>query len=371
MSVAASPTTPPLAGLRRPALARTPGSGGEGGWIASLSAAALAATRAAALACQPQLGRGDPIAADAAATGAMRAVLGDTPGEGTVVIGEGEKDGAPMLYNGERLGTGESPGARESPRFDIAVDPLEGTKACAAGLGGALSTIALASPGSLWQPGSSFYMDKLVVAAPASGAIDITRPATENAASVADALGKPIRELRIVVLDKPRHRELIDGLRGLGAHVRTPRDGDIAGALQVLLAAGDADILIGIGGTPEGVITACAVRALGGAMQARLAPQREDEARRLAAEGAELERVHRAEDLASGQAVFAACGISGGELLRAPFLSGAEIQTESLLLTRGAVCRVIEATPASREDQGQLAPPWQSEGSFVRTGLVR
>jgi fructose-1,6-bisphosphatase II len=295
----------------------------------------------------------------------MRAVLGDTPGEGTVVIGEGEKDGAPMLYNGERLGTGEG------PRFDIAVDPLEGTKACAAGLGGALATIALASPGSLWRPGSSFYMEKLVVAAAASGAIDITRPATENAASVADALGKPIRELRIVVLDKPRHREVIDGLRGLGAHVRTPRDGDIAGALQVLLAAGDADILIGIGGTPEGVITACAVRALGGAMQARLAPQREDEARRLAAEGAELERVHRAEDLASGEAVFAACGISGGELLRDPFLSGEEIQTESLLLTRAAVCRVIEVTPARREDRGQLQRPWQSEGSFVRSGLVQ
>jgi hypothetical protein len=145
----------------------------------------------------------------------MRSILSSVSGEGTVVIGEGEKDGAPMLYNGERLGTGER------PRFDIAVDPLEGTKACAAGLGGALSTIALASPGSLWHPGSSFYMEKLVVAPPASGAIDITRPPAENAASVADALGKSIRELRIVVLDKPRHRGLIDGLPGLGAHVRT------------------------------------------------------------------------------------------------------------------------------------------------------
>jgi fructose-1,6-bisphosphatase II len=365
VSAVASITTSAVTELRRPLLARTHGGGGGGGAIAALFSPALAAVRAAAIACQPQVGRGDPIAADAAATGAMRSVLGGVSGEGVVVIGEGEKDGAPMLYNGERLGGGGS------PRFDIAVDPLEGTKACATGLPGALSTIALASPSSLWQPGSSFYMEKLVVGSPARDAIDITRSPAENAANVADALGKPIRELRIVVLDKPRHGELIDGLRGLGAHVRTPRDGDIAGALQVLLAAGDADILIGIGGTPEGVITACAVRALGGAMQARLAPQREDEARRLAAEGAELERVHGAEDLASGQAVFAACGISGGELLRAPSLSGEEIQTESLLLTRGAVCRVIEATPASREDQGRLQRPWQSEGSFVPSGLVR
>jgi fructose-1,6-bisphosphatase II len=324
--------------------------------VGALSSVALAAVRSAALACCRHAGRGDPLGADGAATAAMRSVLGTAAGRGTVVVGEGEKDGAPMLYPGEVLGQGEG------LEFDVAVDPLEGTKACAAGLPGALSTIALAESGALARlPGCSWYMEKLIVGPKGRGAVDIRRPATENAVNLASQLGKPVSALDVVVLDKPRHRELIAILRGLGTRVRTPRDGDVAAGLLALLEEGRIDLLVGIGGTPEGVLSACAARALGGEMQARLAPQREEEARCLAEEGVDLMQVYTERELAAGEAVFAACGVTDGELLRAPHQTGGWISTEAFLVSSSAFSRVIERSPVTGEDRldgsGRARPP--------------
>jgi fructose-1,6-bisphosphatase II len=316
--------------------------------VRRLEAAALAATTAAAIRCQEWVGRGDPVSADSAATKAMRAALAQAPGLGTVVIGEGEKDGAPMLRNGEQLGNGDG------PRFDIAVDPLECTKACAAGLPGSLSTIAVADPGTLWFPGSAFYMDKLVVGAAAREAIDITARPEDNAVAIAWVLGKPVGELRAVVLDKPRHAELIARLRRLGVSVSTPADGDVAGALDALLPDGDADVLMGIGGTPEGVMTACAARALDGGMEARLAPQGENEARSLAEAGVDVDRVLGPEDLTAGESFFIATGVTNGSIARRPALVDGAWRTDSILIADGSVRRVLETrvvtNPKQQED---------------------
>jgi fructose-1,6-bisphosphatase II len=298
--------------------------------FAGLEAAALAATRDAAVACQPFIGRGDKDAADAAATEAMRRALAKAPGLGTVVIGEGEKDGAPMLYNGERLGAG-------GPAFDIAVDPLECTTFCANGLPGSLATIAFAEGDALLRPGPSHYMEKLVAPAAARDVIDITDAPEANLARVAAALGKDTAGLRVVVLDKPRHVGLIERLRRAGAAVATPSDGDVAGALEALLPSGEADLLMGVGGTPEGVMTACAASALGGGMQARLAPQSDSEARALAEAGLDAERVYGLPDLVAGSALFVATGVTGGSLLARPRAVHGVVVTESLVVSeRGA-----------------------------------
>ncbi|MBD0283444.1 MAG: fructose-bisphosphatase class II family protein [Thermoleophilaceae bacterium] len=298
--------------------------------VAGLEAAALAATVDAAIACQPFVGRGDKHAADAAATEAMRRALTRAPGRGTVVIGEGEKDGAPMLYNGERVGAG-------GPAFDVAVDPLECTTFCAKGLPGSLATIALAEEGALLRPGPSHYMEKLVVHRAARNAIDITDPPELTAARVARVLGKGIAELRVVVLDKPRHAELIDRVRRAGASVATPSDGDVAGALEALLPSGEADLLMGVGGTPEGVMTACAARALGAGMQARLAPQSDGEARALAEAGLDADRVYSLGDLAAGRSLFVATGVTGGSLLARPQALEGAVVTESLVVSERGV----------------------------------
>lgn len=312
--------------------------------IPTLSGLALAAVRAAAIASWPYTGRGDALGADAAATAAMREILSSAAGRGTVVVGEGEKDGAPMLRPGELLG-----GAR-GPHFDVAVDPLEGTKACAAALPGALSTIALTAPGALSRlPACSWYMEKLIVGSRGRGAIDIRRPATENVVNLAAQLGKPVSDLGVIVLDKPRHRELIASLRALGARVQTPCDGDVAASLHALLELGPIDLLTGIGGTPEGVMSACAATALGGEMQARLAPQREEEALRLAEQDVDLAHVYSERELAAGEALFAACGVTDGELLLGPRDDGRSVCTEALLITPTSVTRVIERTPAAGE----------------------
>jgi fructose-1,6-bisphosphatase II len=308
-----------------------------------LEPAALAATRKAAIACQPFVGRGDKHAADGAATGAMRSALAEAPGVGTVVIGEGEKDGAPMLYNGEHVGAG-------GPAFDIAVDPLECTTFCAKGLPGSLATIAFAEENALLRPGRSHYMEKLVVPPAARDAIDITDSPEANARSVARELGKDITALRVVVLDKPRHAELIERLRRTGACVTTPSDGDVAGALAALLPSGEADVLMGVGGTPEGVMTACAVWALGGGMQARLAPRSDDESRALADDGLDTDRVYDLEDLVDGAAFFAVTGVTGGSLLRRPSQADGALVTESLLISERGV-RLVEARSISQPQE--------------------
>jgi fructose-1,6-bisphosphatase II len=318
--------------------------------VRALEPIAHAATRSAALACQPWFGRGDDKAADGAATEAMRESLSFAPGCGTVVIGEGEKDEAPMLHNGEQVGTGEG------PDFDIAVDPLECTKFCAAGLPGALATIAMAEGGSLWSPGTAHYMDKLVVGREARDAIDITKSPEDNIRSVAEALDKPVGDMRVVVLDKPRHEELIDRLRAAGAAVSAPADGDVAGALAALLPDGPADMLVGVGGTPEGVMTACAVASLGGGMQGRLAPQSDEEAKKLADADVDVDRALTLDELVQGASIFVATGVSGGDLLRRPWEEGDTMLTESIVITSGGVRRIVEQAAVGAAELGASTP---------------
>jgi fructose-1,6-bisphosphatase II len=313
--------------------------------VAGLEAAALAATRDAAIACQPFVGRGDKHAADAAATEAMRRALAEAPGLGTVVIGEGEKDGAPMLYNGEHVGAG-------GLAFDIAVDPLECTTFCAKGLPGSLATIAFAENGALMRPGPSHYMEKLVAPRAARNAIDIGDPPELTAARVARALGKDIAELRVVVLDKPRHVELIRSVRRAGAFVATPSDGDVDGALDVLLPSGEADLLMGVGGTPEGVMTACAARCLGACMQARLAPQTDGEAKALVEAGLDAKRVYGLADLVAGSALFVATGVTGGSLLARPRTLDGVFVTESLVISERGVRFVQRHSVSEHEEVG-------------------
>ena len=309
-----------------------------------LESTALMATGAAALACRRWVGRGRAHDADAAAAKAMRAALAQAPGLGTVVVGEGAKDDAPMLYDGERLGRG----GRE---FDIAVDPLECTNLCAKGLPGSLATIAFARRGSMAGLGCSFYMDKLVISGPAGDALDLARSPEENLLAASQALDRPVATLRVAVLDKPRHGELIGRLHAAGARVISAPDGDVAGALAALLPGGDADLLMGVGGTPEGVMTACAARALGGRMQARLAPQREDEAAALVREGLSTERIYELDELVGGESLFVATGVTGGALVRGPWYRDGQLCTESIVIAAGSMRRVVQAHPEAEEER--------------------
>lgn len=287
----------------------------------------LTATQAAAMACLGWVGRGDKNAADADAVAAMRAALAEVPGRGRVVIGEGEKDDAPMLYQGEELGTGTGAG------WDLAIDPLEGTNFCAHGAEGAIAVLATAPRGALWGT-SGFYMDKLVVGPGAAGAIDIEAPMEDNLRRIAEALGKPVEQLVTIVLDKPRHQELIRRILECGAAVVRISDGDVMGSLQALVPGGTADVSIGVGGAPEGVITACAVRLMGGDMQGRLAPQSDEERAKLEAEGVDIDAVLSLHDLvASDDCTFLATAVTGSALLRAPERTLSGWRTSSLVIT--------------------------------------
>lgn len=293
-----------------------------------LSLHLLRATQHAACAAQDWVGRGDGKAADGAAVAALRAALCEAPGQGTVVIGEGVKDKAPMLYNGEAIGTGHGAG------FDFAVDPLENTKACARGSEGAISVAAAAPAGTLFaSPG--WYMDKVVVGPEAAGLVDVHAPVAETLATVAKVTGKSVEDLYVVVLDKPRHEDLIAELRAAGARVMLIADGDVLGSLEVLRPGGAADLLLGVGGAPEGVITACVARLMGGDMQASLTP-RSDEERELLAEAGQTPGTRLTlEDLASSdQGCFVATGITRSGLLDCPTAaSGGRWRTQSLVAT--------------------------------------
>jgi fructose-1,6-bisphosphatase II len=306
--------------------------------ISTLESVALAATRGAAVAGYAWVGRNDQDSADGAATSAMRAALAEAPGRGTVVIGEGEKDDAPMLFNGEMVGNGYG------PDFDIAVDPLEGTSFCARDLPGSLATIAFAESGTLWSPGPGFYMDKIVVPPRAKDVIDLDDPPEHTLAKVAKALGKDVSNLRVVIMDKPRHKELITRVLQAGATVQTPAGGDVGGSLAVLMPTYDVDLLLGVGGTPEGVMTAAAVRALGGGMLGRLAPQGDEEADAIRAAGMSLDRIYDRDELVAGDAFFVATGVNGGALLGRPRIGDGTTITESLLISRGQIRHITHTT---------------------------
>jgi fructose-1,6-bisphosphatase II len=259
--------------------------------------------------------------------------------DGTVIIGEGQKDQAPMLYNGEKLGTGRG------PRVDVAVDPVEGTNLLALGRPNAISVVGLSPAGTMFDPGPSYYMQKLVVPAAARDRIDLDAPVEGNLRNVARALGKDVDDLVVFVLDKPRHRELIARIRQAGARIQLHTDGDVAGALMAVDANSMVDVMMGTGGTPEGVLAACAIRALGGEMLCRLDPQSPAEKAALEAAGLDLSEILDVRRLVASEDVFfAATGISGGTFLRGVNFTGSGAVTHSLVLrAKTGTVRYIES----------------------------
>jgi fructose-1,6-bisphosphatase II len=296
-------------------------------------------TEAGALAASRWVGRGDKEGADGAAVDAMRVVLNTVPMDGIVVIGEGEKDDAPMLFNGEKIGDGSS------MLTDIAVDPVEGTTLTASGLGNAISVIAVSERGSMFDPGPCFYMEKIAVGPDARGAIDIAATPTENLQSVAKAKGESVRDLTAVILDRPRHADLIAEVRETGARIRLISAGDVIGAVSTAWSNSGADILFGIGGTPEGVIAACAIKCMGGEIQGRLAPQDDAEREAVLAAGFALDRVLGTDDLVQGDnCFFAATGITDGEVLKGVHYDRNGATTQSLVMrSKSGTVRLIDA----------------------------
>ena len=296
-------------------------------------------TEAAALAAGRWIGRGDKNAADAAAVDAMRLMIDSVSMHGTVVIGEGEKDEAPMLFNGEEVGNGEGPGV------DVAVDPIDGTRLTATGQPNALAVIALSGRDTMFFPGAAVYMEKIATGAEAADAIDITAPPDENVRRVAKAKGVRPEEITVTVLDRPRHAALIDAIRDVGARVYLITDGDVAGAISAAEQRSGVDLLMGIGGTPEGVISAAALKALGGAIQGRLYPRDDGERQVLLQEGFDIDRVLTTDDLVSGNDVFfAATGITDGSLLGGVKYWPDGATTYSMVMrSRSGTVRYVEA----------------------------
>ncbi len=267
-------------------------------------------TEAAALASGRWVGRGDKMAADAAAVDAMRLMIDSVSMDGVVVIGEGEKDEAPMLFNGEQVGSGVG------PETDVAVDPIDGTTLTSVGQPNALSVIALAPRGSMFFPGAAMYMEKIATGPEAAEAIDIGAPVAENIRQVAKAKGKRPEEVTVTILDRPRHADMIAEIRAAGARVLLITDGDVAGAIVAAIPRTEVDLLMGIGGTPEGVVSAAALKCLGGAIQGKLYPRNDEERSSLLADGFDLDQVLDADTLAAGDDLFfAATGITDGYLL--------------------------------------------------------
>jgi len=285
------------------------------------------ATEAAAIRAQPFIGRGDKLAADGAAVDAMRKFLGTVNFDGVVVIGEGEKDKAPMLFNGEHVGNGNGPAA------DIAVDPIDGTSLTAAGRQNALSMIAVADRGSMLDASSVFYMDKIVTGAEGIGVIDIRQPIGVNIAALAKAKDKPIGEIVVAVLDRPRHVGLIEEIHAAGAKTRLMLDGDVAGGINAAMYGSRIDMCVGTGGSPEGVATACAIKALGGFIQGRLHPKTDEETQKGLDAGLVFDHIYEANDLVrSDNTYFVATGVTDGELVSGVRRLGPIIRTESIVL---------------------------------------
>jgi fructose-1,6-bisphosphatase II len=296
------------------------------------------ATEAAAIRAVPFIGRGDKNAADGAAVDAMRKFLGTVEFDGVVVIGEGQKDDAPMLYNGEHVGSGDGPSC------DIAVDPIDGTSLTAAGRQNALSMIAVSDRGSMYDPSAVFYMEKIVTGHEGHGVVDLRKPIGENIRALAKAKGKDISDMVVAVLDRPRHAQLVDEIRESGAGTRMLLDGDVAGGINAAMHGTRIDMCVGTGGTPEGIITACALKALGGFIQGRLLPRDDDERQKAIDAGHDLDRVLEIDDLVtSDNTYFVATGVTDGQLVDGVRKVGPGIRTESIILRgrSGTVRRVV------------------------------
>jgi fructose-1,6-bisphosphatase II len=294
-------------------------------------------TESAALAAARWMGRGDKNGADGAAVEAMRLILHTVPMDGVIVIGEGEKDEAPMLYNGERIGDGTP------PEVDIAVDPIDGTTLTALGRGNALSVIAMSEKGTMFNPGPCVYMEKIAVGPAAVGVIDVTASVAENLEAIAKAKGESVRDLTAVILDRDRHRDLIGEVRQAGARVRLISDGDVYGAIATAQWETGVDVLFGIGGTPEGVIAAAALKCMGGELQGRLWPRTEEERFEAEKAGYDIGKVLTTDDLVGGDnCFFAATGITDGELLKGVrfFPNGAYTQSLVMRSKTGTVRKV-------------------------------
>jgi fructose-1,6-bisphosphatase II len=284
-------------------------------------------TEAAAMAAARWVGRGDKNGGDGAAVDAMRALIGTVSMRGTVVIGEGEKDQAPMLYNGEQVGDGSG------PMCDVAVDPIDGTTLMAKGMPNSVAVIAVAERGAMFDPSAVFYMEKIAADAEAAPLIDITAPPGENIRRVAKAKHGHPEDVTVCILDRPRHEKLVHEVREAGARIRFISDGDVAGAISAARPDSGVDLLLGIGGTPEGIIAAAAMRCMGGAMQARLWPRDDDERQKAIGAGHDLDRVLTTEDLVRGDDIFfCATGITDGELLRGVRYYADSVRTESIVM---------------------------------------
>ena len=296
-------------------------------------------TEAAAMAASRWVGRGDKNGADGAAVDAMRTVLGTVPMSGIVVIGEGEKDDAPMLFNGEAVGDGSKPDT------DVAVDPIDGTSLTASGKGNAISVIAVSERGTMFDPGPCFYMEKIAVGPDVAGSIDITASPTQNLKWIAKAKGENVRDLTVAILDRPRHDDLVKEVRDTGARIKLLSDGDIFGAIATAWPSAGIDVLIGIGGTPEGVTAAAALKCMGGEIQGRLWPRTDDERREITEAGYDLSQILGTNDLVKGDnCFFAATGVTDGELLKGVRFEPGMVHTQSLVMrSKSGTVRLIDA----------------------------
>jgi fructose-1,6-bisphosphatase II len=296
-------------------------------------------TEAAAMAAGRWIGRGDKNGADAVAVNAMRHLIGTVSMNGVVVIGEGEKDEAPMLYNGERVGDGFG------PECDVAVDPIDGTRLTAMGMNNALSVLAVSDRGSMYDPSAVFYMDKLVTGPEAAGSVDIRLPAAENIRRVAKAKNSDVHDVCVVMLDRDRHHDLAAEVRATGARIRFLSDGDVAGAIMAASEGTGCDLLLGVGGTPEGIIAACAIKCIGGMIQGRLWPRDDDERQKAIDAGLDLDAVLSTDELVRGDnAFFVATGITDGELLRGVRYRAGSATTHSLVMrSKSGTTRIIES----------------------------
>ena len=296
-------------------------------------------TETAAIAASRWVGRGAKNDADQVAVDGMRKMINTVSMNGVIVIGEGEKDEAPMLFNGEQVGDGNG------PSVDVAVDPIDGTTLTAKGMNNAISVIALAERGTMFDPTTVFYMKKLVVGPEAADVVDITAPVKENLRRIAKAKHRDIESLTVVLLDRPRHDQLVKEIRETGARIKFITDGDVAGAVEAARDETGIDALMGIGGTPEGIIAACAMKCLGGVIQAILHPRDEAEREKAIANGMDLEKVLTTNDLVSGENVFfAATGITDGELLKGIRFTNRYIQSNSLVMrSRSKTIRFISS----------------------------
>jgi fructose-1,6-bisphosphatase II len=296
-------------------------------------------TEAAAMAAARWVGRGEKNGADGAAVNAMRQLINTVSMQGVVVIGEGEKDNAPMLFNGEEVGDGSG------VECDVAVDPIDGTRLTALGMNNAISVIAVSARGSMYDPSAVFYMEKLVTGPEAAGVVDIERPIGDNIRAVAKAKGSSPQGVTVVILDRPRHESMVKEIREAGARIKFITDGDVAGAIMAAREGTGVDLLLGIGGTPEGIIAACAIKALGGVIQGKMWPRDDAERRRAEDAGHDLSRVLTTDDLVTSDDVFfAATGITDGELTGGVRYTRGIAHTNSLVMrSRSGTIRQIDS----------------------------